>query len=112
MSPDPMPEPTKTSTASSTPRAAPKRRSPHAAADRSFAMRTFTPSRRSRSAPNGTSRQPRLGAFMTTPVRPRHWPATPTPIRVMVPAASGWPPSASRTACATVSTTAWGARSR
>ena len=40
MRPEPTPEPTNTSAASSTPFAAPSCRSPHAAAERSFTIRT------------------------------------------------------------------------
>src|SRR6266496_3557748 len=73
MRPDPTPEPTKTRTTSEIPLAAPKRFSPHAATERSFAIRTGTPTAARSISPKATSRQPRFGAFTTTPVdRKRH----------------------------------------
>src|SRR5512138_3096101 len=112
MIPDPTPEPTKTSSTSSSPFAAPKRFSPHAATARSFATFTGTRSASARRSPKGTSRQPRFGAFSTTPVVPRHWPATPTPTREAPPGATPAADAASSSAWRTTSTTRAGARSR
>src|SRR4051812_35023282 len=108
MIPAPTPLPTRTTMRSSTPRPAPAARSPQAATERSFPIQSGSLGARAcTSLRNGTSRQPRFGAFMTMPVFFWIHPATPRPMPFISPNGRPAAPHAVLAARTTASAT-WG----